>query len=181
MYGDLSDSSARAALLDVKDDVDLEDVGSKAEMVLRFTSRFEIWWTLYDQYVQPGIDRALKEAGQDGTPALTLLAMDDLPVTEGQSTKGREGAEDDRARLGKRKAGGGTSKTVKRSRRGAKAASASAIGAFEVNLPSTYACAVIEHADMQAAVRVERLLREGQANDALDDVRAHLITTYTVK
>ena len=34
MYRDLSDSSARAALLDVKDDVDLEDVGSKAEMVL---------------------------------------------------------------------------------------------------------------------------------------------------
>ena len=34
---------------------------------------------------------------------------------------------------------------------------------------------------MQAAVRVERLLHEGQANDALDDVRAHLVTTYAVK
>ena len=56
MYGDLSDSSARAALLDVKDDVDLEDVGSKVEMVLRFTSRFEI---LFRGVVLGGLARVI--------------------------------------------------------------------------------------------------------------------------
>ena len=50
-----------------------------------------------------------------------------------------------------------------------------------IHLPSDYPVGITTHSAMSQAAEVERRLRQGQANDALDDLRAHLITSYAVK
>ncbi|KAI0037325.1 hypothetical protein FA95DRAFT_1469227, partial [Auriscalpium vulgare] len=46
-------------------------------------------------------------------------------------------------------------------------------------LPSSYSVKVQKHPLMEAATEIERSLREGQANDALDKLRAQLISSYS--
>ncbi|TFK78476.1 hypothetical protein K466DRAFT_449828, partial [Polyporus arcularius HHB13444] len=51
------------------------------------------------------------------------------------------------------------------------------LDAMSLALPSAYDPRIIQHPAMTTAVQYERMIREGCANDALDDLRLHL-TTY---
>ncbi len=48
-------------------------------------------------------------------------------------------------------------------------------------LPSAYVDQIVQHSAMDAAVKYERMIREGCANDALDDLRLHLTTYATME
>ncbi|KAI0664425.1 hypothetical protein C8Q70DRAFT_905479 [Cubamyces menziesii] len=50
-----------------------------------------------------------------------------------------------------------------------------------VELPSTYTAEIRSHPAMAPAVSIERKLREGQANDALNELRAHLTALYSLE
>ncbi|KAH9884049.1 hypothetical protein C8Q73DRAFT_661332, partial [Cubamyces lactineus] len=50
-----------------------------------------------------------------------------------------------------------------------------------VELPSTYTAEIRSHPAMVSAVSIERKLREGQANDALNELRAHLTALYSLE
>lgn len=172
--------SGRAELLSGNKDMVVDEVGSaKAELAQRFAARFDIWRALYDRYVQPVIDQALNDTGDDNMRATEGCAREDTASDVAEYLAENEGLE--HVHLGKRKAGGVAARIAKRSRRGVESASALLFESSELNLPSRYGRAVIDHPVMQQAVQVERLLREGQANDALDDLRTRLITSYAVK
>ena len=50
-----------------------------------------------------------------------------------------------------------------------------------VELPSTYTAEIRSHPAMASAVSIERKLREGQANNALNELRAHLTALYSLE
>ncbi|KAI0659679.1 hypothetical protein C8Q70DRAFT_1054022 [Cubamyces menziesii] len=53
--------------------------------------------------------------------------------------------------------------------------------AIHVELPSYYVASVRTHAKMAEPVSIERKLREGQAKDALDELRTHLTALYSLE
>lgn len=69
----------------------------------------------------------------------------------------------------------------KRSRESAElTAMAARLDEVDVRLPSDYHSTVRKHAAMKDAVATERRLREGQANEALEDLRLHLTTQMSL-
>lgn len=54
------------------------------------------------------------------------------------------------------------------------------LNATQIELPSSFSRDVVRCKSMKNAVELERQLREGQANDALAEVRIHLITEYSL-
>ncbi|PCH36136.1 hypothetical protein WOLCODRAFT_81581, partial [Wolfiporia cocos MD-104 SS10] len=58
------------------------------------------------------------------------------------------------------------------------AAAVAELQSFSINLPSSYNSSLSTHPDFAKICSVERSLCEGQANDALYQVRTHLITKY---
>ncbi|OBZ65326.1 hypothetical protein A0H81_14795 [Grifola frondosa] len=55
------------------------------------------------------------------------------------------------------------------------------VDAIQIDVPSSYDPAVRNHNIMAGAIEVEQKLRQSQANDALDDVRTHIITNEAFK
>ena len=53
--------------------------------------------------------------------------------------------------------------------------------AIHVKLPSYYTTGIRTHPKMEEAVSIERKLREGQAKDALDELRTHLTALYSLE
>lgn len=53
------------------------------------------------------------------------------------------------------------------------------MNAIQIDLPSSQNPCFRQHAALAEAIKIETQLRQGQANDALDDLRAHLVTSYT--
>lgn len=64
-------------------------------------------------------------------------------------------------------------------RRGAHSEAWLEINSIHIDLPSSHDPHSRAHASLADAIRIETQLRQGQANDALDDLRAHLVTSYT--
>ncbi|OCH83973.1 hypothetical protein OBBRIDRAFT_742414, partial [Obba rivulosa] len=56
-----------------------------------------------------------------------------------------------------------------------------ALNALRIDLPSSYDPRIVHCDSMKEARDLERQLREGQANDALAELRVHLITKYSLK
>lgn len=141
-----------------------EDGHHSSERLERLAARVEHWVILRDQYFKPVLEAAR-------APVL------DLP--ESFTAEGTVDAEsraaliitvdDGAVALGKRKREPSVERVPK-----------VAIGSILIDLPSNYTERVRNESVMKEAVEIERELRKGQANDALDDVRTLLITKFNV-
>ena len=142
-------------------------------------ARHQTWCALHEQYVQPAIHEAMKDSDAVNCPSIEINHRGARVELDLDTVWDDAGA---RPHLAKRKA---TSLARDRSDTVASQPLRSPawhrVKAMAVNLPSNYALAITTHSALSKATEVEKQLRQGQANDALDDLRAHLITSYAVK
>lgn len=172
---------------------DVEGTGSVADRYKSFTARVEEWHTLNDLYLRPLVAQAtFGRENLEERPPHAEEGVEELEDSDADEDEDEDEDSDDEARRqgagkGKRKRvpEKGTvmlSKKAKVDRSGpvdsAHQSTWADVTETLFKLPSSYTAIVQSAGSIAPAVAVERLLREGEANDALDDLRAHLITSY---
>ncbi|OCH89243.1 hypothetical protein OBBRIDRAFT_804820 [Obba rivulosa] len=119
--------------------------------VERFRSRLDVWRELHDLYLRHHIASAWTEAATG-------------PDSREELSSERPCRDDDvDAWIG-----------------GSQAEEQATLKAIRIELPSDLESNVMHTESMKVAVEIERQLREGQAQDALAEVRVHLITKYSL-
>ncbi|KAI0043375.1 hypothetical protein FA95DRAFT_1498735 [Auriscalpium vulgare] len=148
---------------------------SVAEAYKKFLTDLAAWKVRHDMYIHPLIIHATAGKPEHHTNAKML--DDSEAVAKGQDPA-KSGVTDEK----KRKLGDLEAPPARPSRSRKELTHGEMLVTLRerrVWLPSSYTRQVQQEAGVKAAAEIEFKLREGQANDALDYLRAHLISSYS--
>ena len=144
-------------------------------MTREFLERLAKWYPSFNTTLQPLLDSAAVEAqcnaqdaGIDLPDEFPLRSKDDVPLSPATGK--------DKDRVSRDAAG----QPPLRDPAGMSDAWTQ-IYALQIPLPSSYDTRVLSCNIVAGAVQRERQFRESEANDALNEVRTHLVTTEVVK
>ncbi|PCH34432.1 hypothetical protein WOLCODRAFT_148485 [Wolfiporia cocos MD-104 SS10] len=149
----------------------------------------EDWETHCVQFISPVVEVALKEEGHDGmtNPDVYDVDVEDLmdDNLDDDEDSDDEPASDVENGAGKTEAGVKHKSTESQAPRmqlaESQVSAMEALTSLSIDLPSSYDAALLAHLEFSKMAAVERSLREGQANDTLDQLRTHLITKYAYR
>ncbi|KAI0063770.1 hypothetical protein BV25DRAFT_1767553, partial [Artomyces pyxidatus] len=163
-----ADQAARMLLLEILED-DFEGEKKRTEqMHAAFLARVEAWREMYALNLAPLIQVAAGDAGDSDAPIVVAEPGDSSDDEADEAGPTKAGA--------KRPAGHKAS--TRSSAPGSKSPAWHAINDIVIDLPTSRGPKTIAHVALRKAVEAEMELRKGEANDALDDLRAQIITNY---
>lgn len=184
------DGTCRAQLLEdlSQHGIDEATAVDIAERRGQFEVRYGVWKELNEHYVAPMVAQAVQAVRKSSA---MLLDHDAFPFMGGVEDEDEIQSDEERGNSSADEGGGTASistKGKKRAWRGRVPEQArdqttewQEVAGTRIHLPSKYVSAILSETCMASLVQVEKELRKGRANDALDNLRTHLITSYGFK
>ena len=135
-----------------------------------FLKRLEVWYTYFNIILQPMIERVAIDVQNECQDAGITLpdAFPQRETVADSAGPSEKSARDAKGLLPLRDVEGKSEAWLE-------------IYALSIPLPSTYDARILSKKEMEVAALRERQFRESEANDALNDLRTHLITTEAIK
>ncbi|EJF55967.1 hypothetical protein DICSQDRAFT_150671 [Dichomitus squalens LYAD-421 SS1] len=166
--------SLREDLLDVIEENDESEEGQKTSDQIRldFLSRLAEWTPAFNSVIQPVLDAAAKEVMSEYKGSTSL--PDTFPLRGKEHLQPNLKSKDERAKRG-------LPPLRDQNAKSAKSALWREIESVVVPLPSSFHELILQRPSMKTLVNWEIKVREGQAADALNDLRTGLIASATLK